>query len=229
MKNNVYPIITKKYSKNIWRKYIKCIEEYKLLKNDDIVFVPINTKKYSFANEYICKMLLTMSSEFKMYDIKVITGEDFSMVDKFKCNKIVIPDDFEDIADNTLWEMLYNGRISSYLPRERIKQYTIIRPLYLIHHEDILICYKDILADINEIYDENRVAISETFPDRGKRKELTYIRSIIDRLSTNNEAVGNNVFGSVVNVDADMLPAHWLEGEKYEFLEWYDRKNRSCQ
>ena len=241
MKNNLYPVITKKYSKNIWRKYINCIEEYKLLKDGDIIFVPVNTNEYSFTNECLCKMLLTMSSEFKMYDIKVVAGEDFSMIDKYNCNKIVAPDDFEDIADNTLWEMLYNGRISSFLPKERIKfkdGLSIIRPLYLIHREDILACYKDIPVAMNgtsfeEPTDILQNTLSDTFsdslPDSGKRKELAYVRSIIDRLSVNNESVGNNVFGSVVNVDADMLPAYRIADKKHEFLEWYDCKNRSCQ
>ncbi len=226
-KNNTYPIITKRYSKNIWRKYIKCVEEYRLLKDGDIVFVPINTKIYNFANEYLGKMLLTMSREFKMYDIEVIVGEDFSVIDKYNCNKVVAPDSFEDIADNTLWEMLYNGRISSHLPKEQIKgDYTIIRPLYLIHREDILMCHKDILPVINE---KNTCNSQEVVSDTMKHKELFYVRSIIDRLSCNNEAVGNNVFGSVVNVDADMLPAYWLDGKKHSFLDEYDCKNRSCK
>lgn len=242
MKNKEYSLITKKHSKNIWRKYIKCVEEYKLLKDGDIIFVPVNSKIYRFANEYLCKMLLTMSSEFKMYDIKVITGDDYSMMEKYNCNKLVAPDDFENIADNTLWEMLYNGRISSYLPKTRVKNlnqifhmnsdmnsnmdsnmnYTIIRPLYLIHSEDILSFHKDIFIVTNELLDE-------TLPYTQKCNELSYIRSIMERLSSNNEAVGNNVFGSVVNVDADMLPAYWLNGKKHEFLEEYNCKNRSCQ
>lgn len=250
MKNNVYPIITKKHSKNIWRKYIKCIEEYKLLKDGDIVFVPLNTKIYRFANEYLCKMLLTMSSEFKMYDIEVILGSDFSMIDKYNCNKVVLPDDFEDTADNTLWEMLYNGRISSYLPKEKVmskeflellnnteqaetqrkniqtideKKYTVIRPLYLIHTEDILACHNEMISVTGECFDEI------SLPATPKRKELGYIRNIIDRLSSNNEAVGNNVFGSTVNVDADMLPAYWLKDQKYQFMEWYDELKSTCQ
>ena len=67
MKKEEYSLITKKYAKNIWRKYIKCVEEYNLLAKGDIVF--IYAKGLDKSNEHLCQMLLTMSSEFKMYDI----------------------------------------------------------------------------------------------------------------------------------------------------------------
>lgn len=219
MKKEEYSLITKKYSKNIWRKYIKGVEEYKLLKAGDVIFVPMQGKDY--AAEYLCQMLLNMSSQFKMYDIKVIAGEDFTMLDKYNCNKIAMSETFEDIADNTLWEMLYNGRISSYLPMEKKDKLTIIRPLYLIHREDITKYYKETGQEVSEnFYNDAQ--------DCQKREELDYIHSIIGRLSSDNEAVGNNVFGSVANIDADMLPGYLLAGENHDFLEWYDEK-KSCQ
>ena len=88
MKKNEYSIITKKYSKNIWRKYIKCVEEYDLIEAGDIVFVPMQGQKS--ANEYLCQMLLTMSKIFKMYDIDVIVGEDLALMERYNCNKLVI-------------------------------------------------------------------------------------------------------------------------------------------
>ena len=210
MKKEEYSLITKKYAKNIWRKYIKCVEEYNLLAKGDIVF--IYAKGLDKSNEHLCQMLLTMSSEFKMYDIEVIVSDDFTMMDKHNCNKLVLTESFESIADNTLWEMLYNGRISSYLPKEKKDGYTIIRPLYLIHKEDIMKYYEECGYDVTETF----------LGEDDKQKELKYVRSIIDRLSADNEAVGNNVFGSVVNVDADMLPGYWINEKRHEFMEEYN-------
>ena len=207
MKNNEYSIITKKYSKNIWRKYIKCVEEYDLIETGDIIFVLMSGQKNS--NEYLCQMLLNMSKIFKMYDIDVIVGEDLALMEQYNCNKLVMPENFEDIADNTLWEMLYNGRISAYLPKEKKDKYTIIRPLYLIHTEDILKYYEE----VEEKKDE------KLFEKTQKEQELNYVRSIIDRLSANNESVGNNVFGSITNVEVDMLPGYILKDKRHDSSE----------
>ena len=197
MKKQQYSLITKKYAKNIWRKYIKAIEEYRLFSDGDRIYVP----KDSTAAGQLMKMLLQMTAEFKMYDI-VIVEENY--------NKIAQAQDFQDIMDNTLWELLYNGRIHSMLPKENQEEIVLIRPLYLIRRENI-----------EEWAGEAGIEVQGTEINDDKTKQLLYIRQLIKQLSDNNEAIENNVFGSVTNVDADMLMGYNLNNEHHEFLEWY--------
>ena len=216
MKKQQYSLITKKYAKNIWRKYIKAIEEYRLFSDGDRIYVPEDKTVAGRLTE----ILLQMTAEFKMYNIKIITefeneeqpavGDIVVKAQKHNCSKIALPQYFQDIMDNTLWEMLYNGRIHSMLPKEKQEDVMIIRPLYLIHREDI-----DAWAD------EAGIELQQQEKSGDKAAQLAYIRRIIKQLSDNNEAIENNVFGSVTNVDADMLMGYNLNDEHHEFLEWY--------
>ena len=136
-----------------------------------------------------------------MYDI-IIVEENY--------NKIARAQVFQDIMDNTLWELLYNGRIHSMLPKENKENIVLIRPLYLIRRENI-----------EEWVGEAGIEVQENEINDDKTEQLLYIRQLIKQLSENNEAVENNVFGSVTNVDADMLMGYNQKGEHHEFLEWY--------
>lgn len=197
MNKQQYSLITKKFAKNIWRKYIKAIEEYRLFSDGDRIYVP----KDGTAAGQLMRILLQMTAEFKMYDI-IIVEENY--------NKIARAQVFQDIMDNTLWELLYNGRIHSMLPKENKENIVLIRPLYLIRRENI-----------EEWVAEAGIEVQENEINDDKTEQLLYIRQLIKQLSENNEAVENNVFGSVTNVDADMLMGYNQKGEHHEFLEWY--------
>lgn len=216
MNKQQYSLITKKYAKNIWRKYIKAVEEYRLFSDGDRIYVPDD----GTAAGGLLSILLNMTAEFKMYDIRIIKAseneegltveENMVNAGKHNCNKIALPQDFQGIMDNTLWEMLYNGRIHSMLPKEKRENIVVIRPLYLIHRENI-----------EEWTKEAGVTSHKHEVNNDKHRQLEHIRRLLNQLSENNEAVENNVFGSVTNVDADMLMGYNLKGERHEFLEWY--------
>lgn len=219
MSKETYSLITKTYAKNIWRRYIKAIEEYKLISDGDRIYVPRDLT----AAGRLTYMLLKMTAEFRIYDIEIIEedcNEEQAMLtvaEACNCNKIALPQDFQDIMDNTLWEMLYNARICSICPKEKSGNITIIRPLYLIHKEHIQQWY-DELSSVGNIPETSPPDIE---PPSLKESQLAYIRKLLKQLSENNDAVENNVFGSVTNVDADMLLGYNLKGEHHEFLEWY--------
>lgn len=216
MNKQQYSLITKKYAKNIWRKYIKAVEEYRLFSDGDRIYVPDD----GTAAGGLLSILLNMTAEFKMYDIRIIKAseneegltveENMVNAGKHNCNKIALSQDFQGIMDNTLWEMLYNGRIHSMLPKEKRENIVVIRPLYLIHRENI-----------EEWTKEAGVTAHKHEVNNDKHRQLEHIRRLLNQLSENNEAVENNVFGSVTNVDADMLMGYNLKGEHHEFLEWY--------
>lgn len=216
MNKQQYSLITKKYAKNIWRKYIKTIEEYGLICDGDRIYVPED----GTAAGRLTSMLLNMTAEFKMYNIEIIEeadGEEAQTAEeavlkakRCGCNKIAFFGYFQEIMNNTLWEMLYNGRIYSMLPKEKLENVTVIRPLYMIRKENI-----------EEWAKEAGIKSYKCEVNDDKSGQLEYISQLIERLSENNEAVENNVFGSVTNVDADMLIGYNLKDEHHEFLEWY--------
>ena len=220
MSKEVYSLITKTHAKNIWRRYIKAIEEYRLIKDGDRIFVP-HWEVGCGPAELLASRLLKMTAEFKMYRIEVVEGEALPGEETGQavinnCNKLVSPDIFQDIAVNTLWEMLYNAGIGTLLPKEKTEGITLIRPLYLINEKHLEEWYEDYC----ELEGIQRAETEK--PQSDREAERAYIRSILKRLSATNEAVENNVFGSVTNVDADMLLGCRIKGEYHRFPEWYE-------
>ena len=59
--------ITGTYSKTIWRRFIKAVEEYNLIQDGDVIAVCISGGKDSM----LLAKLLQMTAEYKLYDIKI--------------------------------------------------------------------------------------------------------------------------------------------------------------
>ena len=201
MANDNYALITRTFARTIWQKFIKAMEEYKLIEDGDVIWVPEDKSDTGT----LARFLVEMVGAFGMRRITVIYGEA-----PVEYNKIVAPECFHDILYNNLWEMLYNGRIHSLLPKQKEGQGTVIRPLYFVRRENI---------------EEWKTCSGLDFEpgklDAGKAEELTLIKELVDRMAATNDSVENNVFGSVFNVDADMMVGYEYDGIHHEFLEKY--------
>ena len=201
MANDNYALITRTFARTIWQKFIKAMEEYKLIEDGDVIWVPEDKSDTGT----LARFLVEMVGAFGMRRITVIYGEA-----PVEYNKIVAPECFHDILYNNLWEMLYNGRIHSLLPKQKEGQGTVIRPLYFVRRENI---------------EEWKTCSGLDFEpgklDAGKAEELTLIKELVDRMAATNDSVENNVFGSVFNVDADMMVGYELGEVHHEFLEKY--------
>ena len=196
MTENKHAIITRRFTRTIWSKYIKALEEYNLIADGDTIYLPPTTdSKQTLANR-----LVEMTAKYGMRKITIV----------YDCNEehnlIVAPDSFHDIIYNNLEEILYNGRIHSKLPKTQ-KEVTTIRPLCLIRDEHIR---------------EWQEATGESFTEKKYSDQETLIKTLVDKLAVDNDSVENNIFASMSNVDIEMLPGHIDErGTYHSFLEWY--------
>ena len=194
-----HSIITKQFARTIWTKYIKALEEYKLISDDDIIYLASSTE----AKQTLSNYLVEMTAQYGIRNITIVYDKETEH------NKIVAPESFHDIIYNNLWEMLYNGRIHSKIPKENKADVTIIRPLCLVRDEHIL---------------EWQQASGQKLSVADRSEELSLIKNLVDRLAAGNDAVENNIFASMSNVDIEMLPGHIKEGIHHSFLEWYGQK-----
>ena len=194
-----HSIITKQFARTIWTKYIKALEEYKLISDGDIIYLASSTE----AKQTLSNYLVEMTAQYGIRNITIVYDKETEH------NKIVAPESFHDIIYNNLWEMLYNGRIHSKIPKESNADVTIIRPLCLVRDEHIL---------------EWQQASGQKLSVADRSEELSLIKNLVDRLAAGNDAVENNIFASMSNVDIEMLPGHIKEGIHHSFLEWYGQK-----
>ena len=95
-----HSIITKQFARTIWTKYIKALEEYKLISDRDIIYLASSTE----AKQTLANYLVEMTAEYGIRNITIVYDKETEH------NKTVAPESFHDIIYNNLWEMLYNGR-----------------------------------------------------------------------------------------------------------------------
>ena len=197
MPDNTHALITRQFTRTIWSKYIKALEEYHLIDDGDIIYLPKTTD----AKQTLANRLVEMTAQYKMRNITITYEENVDY------NKTVAADSFHDIIYNNLDEMLNNGRIHSKIPKASEDKITIIRPLCLIRDEHI---------------SEWQQATGENFTEKKRSEQEVYIKSIVDKLAADNDAVENNIFAGMSNVDIEMLPGHIKGDTHHSFLEWYN-------
>ena len=201
MSKSEYALITRTFARTIWQKFIKAMEEYKLIEDGDVIWVPEDKSDTGTLAGFLAEMV----GAFGMRHITVVHGEA-----PVEYNKIVAPECFHDILYNNLWEMLYNGRIHSLLPKQNKDGATVIRPLYFVRRESI-----------DEWKVNSGLDFESGIMDANKAEQITLIKELVDRMAATNDSVENNVFGSVFNVDADMMVGYEYDGIHHEFLEKY--------
>lgn len=142
------------------------------------------------------------------------------------CNKIALGHHYDDVIETILMGMLYGGQVQTMMPKLRstnFKGMELIRPLYLVREADIihwrdyngltfLQCACRFTEECNNC-DSEGVAVS-------KRQE---IKQLIRQMEKVNPFVESNIFKSVENVNLNTIVAYKKDGERYHFLDTYDR------
>ena len=141
------------------------------------------------------------------------------------CNKIALGHHFSDVVETTLMGMLYGAQIQAMLPKLRSKNFPgmeLIRPLYLVHEEDIL-AWKNyngltFLQCACRFTEEAERAGREHLSKRKETKEL------LRTLRRTNPDVEKHIFRSIHLVNVDTLLGYELDGVEHSFLEEYARR-----
>ncbi len=151
-------------------------------------------------------------------------GHLYNKAKELGCNKIALGHHFDDVIETNLLSMFYSAEIKTMLPKLHSENYQgleLIRPMYLIKEEDIILWSKhNNLTFLNcacKITQEK--AINE---NDSKRKE---IKELIKNLRKINPYIDYNIFKSMENININQILGYKNEDRKYFFLDDYDKKN----
>ncbi len=212
--------IIKNYRAKLWAPFVKALKEYSLFKENDTINVIIDGTNSSFLLAKLLEELKKHSDfdfnlKFLAYDLEEvkanleilkIDAETVGFNYELDPNMIyAFPDNFDDVIEETLKNILYEGKYETILPKEN----NIIRPLYLIKYKDIKNWEKK-----NEL----------VFIKHVLSKEKQRIRDLIRELNDYNEIVEKNIFKSAENINADKILSWIKDGQKESFLDDYENK-----
>ncbi len=149
----------------------------------------------------------------------------YKQAEALGCNKIALGHHFNDAIETLLMSMFYNGKIQTMPPKlisDNYEGLELIRPMYLIHEQDILnwVKYNDLefincackFSDSNLNFDS-------------KRKE---IKNIIKNLKKINPIIPNNIFESMGNINLDTMLGYYEYKEYNDFNSLYEKRKEKC-
>ena len=137
---------------------------------------------------------------------KMRRGALYNHAKEIGCNKIALGQHFNDQIETTLMSILYSGKVETMLPKVKSDNYKnmyLIRPLYLVHEDDIISFEKE-----NELsflkcgcfVTENRLLC-----ENSKRQ---YVKKLIKELKLDNDNIDKNIFKSMENVNIKKVVAY---------------------
>ena len=154
-------------------------------------------------------------------------GHLYNKAKELGCNKIALGHHYNDVIETILMGMLYGSQIQTMMPKlhsDNFEGMELIRPMYLIHEEDIK-KWRD-ANDLHFIqcacrFTENCMTCNPDGRTSSKRME---IKHLISEMKKTNPAVEGHIFRSVENVNLKTIIAYKQNGVRHHFLETYDTK-----
>ena len=267
--------IIKTYRKEIWSKFIKAINKFELISENDNIMVCISGGKDSFLlakciQELIKHGKFPFTAHYVVMDpgyseanrkmieenaknmnipIEIFESDIFDSVasvdvkgacylcarmrrgnlyakaKELGCNKIALGHHFDDVIETTLLSMMYGAEIKTMMPKlhsDNFKGIELIRPLFLVHQDDIISWKKT-----NELTFLNcacRFTESCTTNPKETDSKRVEIRNLIKELKKVNKDVDHNIFKALENVNMNCIIGYHINKEKHSFLEDYDKK-----
>ena len=148
----------------------------------------------------------------------------YNRAQELGCNKIALGHHYSDVIETILMGMMYGAQVQTMMPKLHSKNFKgmeLIRPMYLIHEEDIIAWAEK----FNLKFLQCACRFTEESEARGeiehtsKRAET---KNLIKELRKINPKVEQNIFKSVENVNLKTIIAYtdWDESKK-SFLDFY--------
>lgn len=142
---------------------------------------------------------------------------------KLGCNKIALGHHFDDAVETILLAMFYGSEYKTMMPKLKSTSHEgmeLIRPLYLVHEEDI-IKWKD----YNQLrFLQCACKLTESTTNGGmlesKRKE---IKDLIKTLKQTNPNVDINIFRSIHKVNLSTIIGYKDGDKEISFLDTYNK------
>lgn len=154
-------------------------------------------------------------------------GHLYNYAKNIGCNKIALGHHYDDVIETILMSMLYGAQVQTMMPKLHSNHFEgmeVIRPLYLIHEDDI-----KAWAKFNDLYfiqcacKFTDTCSSEACLTRPRSKRVE-VKNLIRELKKTNPYVEQNIFKSVENVSLKTIIAYKDDKEKHHFLDHYDEK-----
>jgi len=149
---------------------------------------------------------------------KMRRGYLYHEAQKLGCNKIALGHHFNDAVETILLNLIFNGLYSGMMPKlhsDNFENIELIRPLYLVHEEDIISwSHYNNLTFID-------CACSVTKKSSGKRNE---IKALVKDLKKIYGIADKCIFKSLENVNLDTVIEYKKNNKKYNFLDDYSSK-----
>lgn len=136
------------------------------------------------------------------------------------CNKIALGHHFDDVVETILMSMFYGAEIKTMMPKlhsTNFENMELIRPMYLIHEEDI-IKWKN-SHGLTFLNCACRLTESNTNLD-SKRKEM---KELIKEYKKINPNFDINIFRSIENVNLETIIGYKEKGVHHNFLDNYKK------
>ena len=154
-------------------------------------------------------------------------GHLYNYAKNLGCNKIALGHHYDDVIETILMSMLYGGQIQTMMPKlhsNNFKGMEVIRPLYLIHEDDIKAWAKhNNLYFIQCACKFTQACANETCLTQSKSKRLE-MKNLIKELKKVNPFVEQNIFKSVENVSLKTVIAYKDDHASHHFLDTYDEE-----
>ena len=151
----------------------------------------------------------------------------YARAQEMGCNKIALGHHFDDVIGTTLLSMFYGGQLQAMLPRLKARNFPgmeLIRPLYLVHEEDI-IRWRDAMhltfIQCACRFTEESERRGETHTD-SKRLE---VKRLLKELRRTHPDVEENLFRSLHHLELDTMVGWKYKGRTYSFLDMYDMRD----
>jgi tRNA 2-thiocytidine biosynthesis protein TtcA len=155
-------------------------------KNIPYTIVKININKKFPKNKHPC-YACTRERRKKLLEV----------ADKHSIFQIALGHHKEDVAETTFLNMMYNGEISTIVPKQSIIQgrFFFIRPLYYLTKETI--------RKIAKIYHLPKSKSTCPYYKESKRE---VVREFLNQIKNENPAVYKNIFRSLFNIKNSYMP-----------------------
>ncbi len=192
-------------------------------KNKDLIME--NSKKLGIPIEMfesdIFDVVDRVSSEAPCYlCARMRRGFLYSKAKELGCNKIALGHHFDDVIETTLLSMFYGAEFKTMMPKLHSTNFEgleLIRPLYLVHEDDIISWKKHCnLTFLNCACKFTEKCETE---DISKRKE---IKKLIKEIKKVNPNIDHNIFKSADNVNLNCVLSYIKGNDKVSFLDEYE-------
>lgn len=121
----------------------------------------------------------------------------FAVAKEQGCNKIALGHHMDDILETLLMNITYQGAFSTMPPRLVMKKFdmTIIRPMCLVHESDLI--------ELAELHCYRKQVKNCPYESQSSRSDM---KGILKQLEVMNPETRYSLWGSMTNVQEDLLP-----------------------